>query len=68
MNVTFLDLKVVYLNQLDGDDLNLNTEVVKQLKGKVDSPKAVVVKAPKAVTYEIKNMTNLARQFTVVEA
>ena len=37
LNVTFLDLKVVYLNQLDGDDLNLNTEFVKQLKEKVDS-------------------------------
>jgi len=62
----FLDLKVVYLNQLDGDDLQ--TEFVKQLKEKVDSQEAVVVKASKAVTDEIKNMASLARQLTVVEA
>ena len=66
LNVTFLDLKVVYLNQLDGDDLQ--TEFVKQLKEKVDSQEAVVVKASKAVTDDIKNMAKLARQLTVVEA
>ena len=66
MNVTFLDLKVVYLNQLDGDDLQ--TEYVKGLKEKIASQEVVVVKASKAVTDEIKDIANLARQLTVVEA
>ena len=66
LNVTFLDLKVVYLNQLDGDDLQ--TEYVKGLKENMKSQDVVVVKASKAVTDEIKNIANLARQLTVVEA
>ena len=66
LNVTFLDLKVVYLNQLDGDDLE--TEYVKRLKENMESQEVVVVKASKAVTDEIKNIANLARQLTVVEA
>ena len=66
LSVTFLDLKVVYLNQLDGDDLQ--TEYVKGLKENMKSQEVVVVKASKAVTDEIKGIANLARQLTVVEA
>ena len=59
-------MKVVYLNQLDGDDLE--TEYVKRLKENMESQEVVVVKASKAVTDEIKSIANLARQLTVVEA
>ena len=59
-------MKVVYLNQLDGDDLE--TEYVKRLKENMESQEVVVVKASKAVTDEIKGIANLARQLTVVEA
>ena len=57
-------MKVVYLNQLDGEDAQ--TEYVKGLKEKAGAQEAVLVKASKAVTDEIKNIANLARQLTVV--
>ena len=58
-------MKVVYLNQLDGEDAQ--TEYVKGLKEKAGAQEAVLVKASKAVTDEIKSIADLARQLTVVQ-
>ena len=53
------------MNQLDGEDAQ--TEYVKGLKEKAGAQEAVLVKASKAVTDEIKNIADLARQLTVVQ-